>query len=187
MPAILLTARLPPGAATLQQVQVDKDQDAGKIIAFHIKRDMLRCDLRSFHYHMNPVLAGSRCNFAHHLFDRCGMLKQRLHDTFGAETDQGSILYIRNITMKKEYSKQKLACKALKKFLQVVCTDEARAYLDQWWLAGMSAAYAVLYSSSCINSGTRYTTPHIPHKCAMCLQSCTTSRAKTAGDQLVSE
>lgn len=117
-------------------MEVDSDRDAGKIIAFLVSRELLNYDRRSFHFHMNPVIVGTQCNFAHHLLDKSGRLKQRLHDTFGAETDQGDIMYIRNVILKKEYSKQKLACKALRKFLQVVCQDPEKPYAYQWWMAG---------------------------------------------------
>ena len=123
--------------SNVPQVHVDSDRDGGKIIAFLIRRDHLRCSRSSFHHWMNLVMSDSnKSTFANHLFDRCGMLKKRLYGTFGSETDQGDILYIRNVTMKKEYRRQNLGCKALRQFLQMVCTDPEKPHLDVWWLAG---------------------------------------------------
>lgn len=121
----------------MQQIQIGTDKDAGKIIAFLISRDTLRSSYESFHYWMNVVVSDSQCNFASSLFNRNGLLKQRLYGTFGSETDQDNILYIRSIVLKKEYRNQKLGCKALRKFLQIVCMDPERPFEDDWWLAGV--------------------------------------------------
>ena len=120
----------------VDQVEVNGDSDAGKIVAFLIRRETLRSDSKTFHYYMNPVISDSATNFANALFDRHGMLKWRLYGIFGHETNQGNILYIRNVSLKKEHRKRSLGCKALRRFLQMVCTDLDRPDRDEWWFAG---------------------------------------------------
>lgn len=102
------------------------------------------------------VLANTdgQCTFANALFDRRGMLKQRLYGTFGTETNQGNILYIRNIVLKREYRNQNLGCKALRLFLQMVSTDIENPEVDEWWLAGIAGfdQVHVTLSWQCWNS-----------------------------------
>lgn len=128
--------QLTTSTVCVKQVQVDGDPDAGKIVAFLIRRGSVRSDRKTFHYWMNMVVSNSTSTFANALFDRHGMLKQRLYGTFGNETNQGNILYIRNVSLKKKYHKRNLGCKALRRFLQMVCTDLDHPYWDEWWFAG---------------------------------------------------
>ena len=52
------------------------------------------------------------------LFDKYGRLKQHLHGTFADETDDGRLLYIPEITLRKAYHHQGVGCKAVQMLLE---------------------------------------------------------------------
>ena len=119
------------------QIEIGSDRDAGKIVAFLIRRNQLRTKRKSFHYWLNVASSDSKYTFASGLFDRNGMLKQRLYGNFGPETNLGNILYIRNVTLKAQHSRRNLGCKVLRKFLEIATKQPHTA--DGWWLAGRTA------------------------------------------------
>ena len=118
------------------QVQVGDTLNAGKIVAYQICRNHLRWHSKSFHYFLD-VPAQDNCNIANAVFDRHGFLKQHLHGNFGAETNQGELLYIRDIKMKPQYRKTGLACLALKYLLRQL-SQRQQNYMapTEWWFAG---------------------------------------------------
>ena len=165
------------------QIEIDDDRDAGKIVAFLIRRNHLRTKRKSFQYWMNVASSDSKCTFASGLFDRTGMLKQRLYGNFGPETNLGNILYIRNVTLKEQHSRRNLGCKVLRKFLELATKQPHTA--DGWWLAGaLPKSLPQLLVVNFTHLQTKLYCDKACHKKNHCLQSCTMSHVRTAGVQL---
>ena len=84
------------------------------------------------------------CDVATSLFDQHGQLKQHLQGTFGRETNQGSLLYVRDVILKKPYQNQGIGCKAVKSLLQQLNASSNSSQLACWHFAGekLSAATA---------------------------------------------
>lgn len=74
---------------------------------------------------------------ANAIFDRHGQLKRHLYGNFGAETNQGELLYIRDVQMRPQFRKQGLASLAVKYLLRRL-SQRQKDYEQptEWWLAG---------------------------------------------------
>lgn len=81
------------------QITIGNDTDAGRILGYQISRKDLRRNSKPFHYYLDIPSEGA-CNVANAVFDRLGRLKKHLYGNFKAETDQGDLLYIRDIKIK---------------------------------------------------------------------------------------
>lgn len=72
------------------QIQIGKERNAGRIVAYQICRTHLLWNSKPFQYFLD-VPGQSICNIGNALFDRHGRLKRHLHGNFGEETDQGTL------------------------------------------------------------------------------------------------
>ncbi|DBA84876.1 hypothetical protein WJX77_010566 [Trebouxia sp. C0004] len=116
-------------------IAVASDKAAGKIEAYLVNRPGLLQDCKAyFHYFMykpTQVL----CDLALRVFDRHGHLKPHLYGTFGPETNDGGLLYIRQITLKQKYRGKGIGRSAVGQLLrQLNSTYHERA---SWGLAVM--------------------------------------------------
>ncbi|DBB07510.1 hypothetical protein WJX82_009247 [Trebouxia sp. C0006] len=145
----LSTANLDPEPhwceAIIVKIQVGSELDAGRIVAYQIRRSHLRWNSKPFQYFLD-VPGQESCNIGNALFDRHGRLKPHLYGNFGAETDQGEVLYIRDIRMKPKFRQKGLACLALKYLMRKLSQcQEDHSHPSQWW-------FAVMHKESCEES-----------------------------------
>ena len=120
----------------LVQISVGGEKNAGRILAYQVSRSSLRWNSKPFH-HFLDIPGHENCNIANAIFDRHGQLKQHLYGNFGAETNQGELLYIRDIQMKPQFRKQGLAALALKYLLRRLSQrQQDYEHPTEWWLAG---------------------------------------------------
>ena len=118
------------------QISVGEERNVGRILAYQVSRSSLRWSSKPFH-HFLDIPSHENCNVANALFDRHGQLKRHLYGNFGAETNQGELLYIRDIQMKPQFRKQGLATLALKYLLRRLSQrQEEYEQPTEWWLAG---------------------------------------------------
>ena len=123
-------------AGWFAQISVGEEQNAGRILAYQVSRSSLRWNSKPFH-HFLDIPSHDNCNVANAVFDRHGQLKRHLYGTFGAETNQGELLYIRDVQMKPQFRKQGLASLALKYLLrQLSQRQKDYAQPTEWWFAG---------------------------------------------------
>jgi hypothetical protein len=119
----------------LLQIAVGSDKAAGKIEAYLVNRPGLLQDCKAyFHYFMykpTQVL----CDLALRVFDRHGHLKPHLYGTFGPETNDGGLLYIRQVTLKQQYRCKGVGRSAVGQLLRQLNSK----YQDgaSWGLAGI--------------------------------------------------
>ncbi|KAL0030430.1 hypothetical protein WJX79_004560 [Trebouxia sp. C0005] len=116
-------------------VAVGSDKTAGKIEAYLVNRPGLLQDCKAyFHYFMDKPTQ-VLCDLALTIFDRHGQLKPHLYGTFGPETNDGRLLYIRKVTLKQQYRCQGVGRSAVGQLLrQLNSTYHERA---SWGLAVM--------------------------------------------------
>jgi len=131
----------------LLQVAVGSDRAAGKIEAYLVNRPGLLQDCKAyFHYFMykpTQVL----CDLALGVFDRHGHLKPHLYGTFGPETNDGGLLYIRTVTLKQQYRCKGIGRSAVGQLLrQLNSTYRERA---SWGLAGTRTLLPCLQAAEC--------------------------------------
>ena len=115
------------------QVQVDSDPQAGKLEAYRIDRSALHGCKAYFHYFMDNLNKALH-DVALHLFDRHGHLKTHLYGTFGPETNEGGLIFIRTLPLEPKYQGGNIASQALQELLSQLngedCTEAS------WNLAG---------------------------------------------------
>lgn len=118
-------------------MSVGEEKNAGRILAYQVSRSSLRWNSKPFH-HFLAIPGHENCNVANAIFDRHGQLKRHLYGNFAAETNQGELLYIRDIQMKPRFKKQGLASLALKYLLRRL-SQRQKDYGQptEWWFAGL--------------------------------------------------
>lgn len=117
------------------QIKVAADSDAGQILAYIIDRQRLKKSPDYFLSYMD-MPSQDICDLAKELFDRHGNLKRHHQGTFAGETNQGSLLYIRDVKLEEQYQQQDLGCKALAKLLMRLNQSPDKAQQGRWHFAG---------------------------------------------------
>ncbi|KAL0048065.1 hypothetical protein WJX82_006903 [Trebouxia sp. C0006] len=84
-------------------IAVGSDKAAGKIEAYLVNRPGLLQDCKAYFHYFTYKPTQVLCDLALRVFDRHGHLKPHLYGTFGPETNDGGLLYIRQVTLKQQY------------------------------------------------------------------------------------
>lgn len=159
----ILTTNSIPTCLGILQIVVGADQQAGRLEAYRIDRALLHGCKAYFHYFMNKPNK-PLCDVALHLFDRHGHLKPHLYGTFGPETNDGGLIFIRTLALKRQYHDRDIGCQAIKQLLKQLNRQDRKE--ASWNLAGRSAHHAICNRnalngrSKCDKTATTHTVVH---------------------------
>ena len=76
------------------------------------------------------------CDVATTLFDRHGNLQQHLYGIFASESNEGQLLYIRDVVLVEAYQHQSIGCKAVRLLLQQLNLPSKSSERANWGFAG---------------------------------------------------